>query len=82
VSVTDLLRDVGTDALCEVIREQERLAPIAKFRTLEDAHQFWRARGRLDTTICASVDNNWPWEVRPKSDVEREQDAYWRERSL
>jgi hypothetical protein len=74
-----LYRDSDAELLCEVIRRQAEMSPIAKFRTLDDAHQFWRAKGRLEYTPCASTDKDWPWMVRPKTDVEKEQDAYYRE---
>lgn len=80
MSVIDLLRGLGTDALREVIREQAKTDRIAEFMHLEDAGQFMRAKGRLDYTICGGI--NMPWAVRPKSEGEKERDAYYREAPL
>jgi hypothetical protein len=74
VSVTDLLRHIGRDML---MREQTN--SIAEFNELSDADLFRRAKGRLDYTVCAGI--NRPWAVRPKSEGEKERDAYWIERS-
>jgi hypothetical protein len=80
VSATDLLRDLGTDTLCEVIRERAKTDRIAEFTHLEDANHFMRAKGRLEYTVCVGI--NMPWAVRPKSEGEKERDAYWREAPL
>jgi hypothetical protein len=77
MSVIDLLRDVGTDELRELIREHAKTDRIAEFMDLHDAGQFMRVKGRLDYTICAGI--NMPYAVRPKSEGEKERDACWRE---
>jgi hypothetical protein len=71
MSVVDLVRDLDRDTL------REYTGLIKEFDTWDAAATYLNTHGRLEYTICCGIGKAWA--VRPKSEGEKERDAYWRE---